>query len=310
MQEDNNNNEYQETDNLIADQVRAAQESEAEFNNEIAETPKEAASTASAPQPEAEQSNNPPSGWLGTLGQPTATEQPQEPVQPQYKPFNTDEEPKQQATPEQGPSRQQVDKTYRNCHAVESMMNIGTSRLLGVLAASKNFSDYALSDEEVEKAAKALADWNPSFVDKMPDYAAYAMVKVELLTPLIMKAVQERPQNVKYRKAQQAAKKGGDMTDSVTQVVPFNTDGIRTRYDLGSNGYYRYTKKVGEASPDYLKKGNSKAERPDPDNIEEMKHVILKNGGWKKVAQILKLPHEYFITNGINTDNPKLKDED
>lgn len=200
------------------------------------------------------------------------------------------------------------------------MFDMMISRGLAMYDTTGDFEKYKLQDNEKLEIADGLNEWNPKILEEMPGYALFATAVASVYGPMVYNAHEARKINLKnMRIASQVKPTGNTMQQQVGRVVPFNTNlyanaavvpgkGERTRYEIHADGTYRYSRKFADRPTKFVPIGSADSEKVDLADLEAIKHVILKNGGWKSVAKKIGVTEEWMIQRGLDTNNPKIAD--
>lgn len=312
LQETNNNNDLQ-----------AAQATEAAFVQEIQQTPKAALSgtQASAPvSPEpapAQVDNSPFSGnFWKKLG--SGDTQPQEgatpPPQEEYRPFADAPQPEEPA--KQGSAAQEGDVKY-NYLFIEQLKNGILSTGLGWLSQTPS-TKWLLSPEAEQRLAETASRMKVKWIEEMDGGTQYALMHGFYYGPMIKQAYDMGQANRRNaRAAAQVRPQGNAMQAAASRTVPFTpahaskpmpANGERTRFDIHADGTYRYTRAYNGMPPAFCNAGSPEAEKVDLTNLVHVKRVIMKNGGWKKVAAKLGVPEEWMVQRGLDSNSFDIED--
>lgn len=309
------------------DDIQLAKQSEAEFMQEIAQQPKPALTpgadipppdSSAAPasegtpakdikdffgkdflknitgkkEPEA-QPASPPPGDLGvTSEQPGSFFPKEEEPQPEEKPA--------------GPSAEAVQDNYL---FIEELKNTVAAALLAMRSGTPA-KNWTLDSEQVGRLAKAAAKMKVKFIEEMDGGTQYLVLNAMIYTPMVMRAEQLRVQNIRNAQVrQQPAPVNNAMPDFFADKpnagpVANSSKGTRTRFDIHNDGTYMYTRNIPGLGTEYLKKGDTRCEPVDLQDIPALKSVILKAGDWQKVAKAIKVSHQWMEERGLNTNNP------
>jgi hypothetical protein len=171
--------------------------------------------------------------------------------------------------------------------------NLFQSELLAMIAKTGNPERYKLDEEQLTLLAEAYAPYADTITGTIPPWVMILMIEGVTTGKLVIAALEDRKAITRNAKAM----RNGQVAETVRQaarVVPLNATGVRTRYDLHSDGTYQYTRDGA-----YRKVTEPGGERPDLTNIEEVKNIIRKNK-WIKVQRILGLDDEWLQRNGID----------
>lgn len=314
-----------------ASDIDIAKQSEAAFLQNIAVQPKAALPPGGTAQPDAavQESTTPASGSGGpfnadflknllnnnTAPKPEAEKQPE--AEP-YRPFAEDIQAPAADTPKA--DSRDADTGKKRALTIVKMFDMAISRGLAMYDTTGDFEKYKLQYNEKLEIAEGLDEWSPKILEELPGYALFATSVATVYGPMLYRAHETRQINLKNaRIASQIKPTGNTMQQQAGRVVPFNTNlyanaavvqgkGERTRYEIHADGTYRYTRKFPDRKADFVNVGSAECEKVDLSDTTAIKHVILKNGGWKKVAAKIGVSEQWMIERGLNTNNPQIAD--
>lgn len=189
------------------------------------------------------------------------------------------------------------------------------ARLCAMLAKTDNVDKYKLDESELDLLAEVYAPYADSITGELPPWVMIIAVEAITTGNKLVMAINDRKVNIRNEKERNRVVNSNvpSMANAVAKTVPFPTGNVsmkgeRTRFEINSDGFYQNSRLIPGRSTRYLKKDEA-TEPVDLKNLEHVKHVVLKNGGRKKVGRILNLPMEWFEQRGITSDNPTLKDD-
>lgn len=303
--------------------LQHAQSTEQAFMQEIQQTPKEAVATATASAATADPAQAVPAAKPGGTGifnsdflkKLVGTPAPEQeaPKQQEYKPFaDTESGAEQQQAGAAVPPGDVAD----NYLFIETLKNGALATGLGWLSQTPS-KRWLLPEEAEQRLAKVAQRMKVKWIEDMDGGTQYAMMNAFYYGPMVKEAYDMGQVNRKNAAiAAQVKPNGNSMQHAAAKVVPFHVNmgaaptakGERTRYEIHSDGTYSYSRKFPDRAATFLKIGSPECEKVNLGDTEAIKHIILKNGGWKKVAAKLGLTDEWMIQRGLNTNNPEIAD--
>lgn len=308
--------------------LQHAQGTEQAFMQEIQQTPKEAVATATAQPATADPAQAAAPAKPGGTGifnsdflkkiTGTTTPEQEAPKQQEYKPFADTEQP--EAEKGNGPTAENPRDeamSLRKCRTFINMMDMAMSRGLAMYDTSGDFQKYKITEAEKSELAEGLNEWGPEVIEKLPAYAMFMTSAITIYGPMVFRANDLRKVNIRNaRIAVQIKPNGNSMQHAAAKAVPFNVNmgaaptakGERTRYEIHTDGTYCYSRKFPDRKAAYLKLGDPECEKVNLGDTEAIKHIILKNDGWRKAASRLGVPDEWMIQRGLNNNNPEIAD--
>lgn len=217
--------------------------------------------------------------------------------------FPEDEEEPQAEDKPNSPPPADVQDNYL---FMEELKNTAAAALLAMRSGTPA-KNWTLDEEQVQRLAKAAAKMKVKFIEEMDGGTQYLALNAMIYVPMVARAEQLRAQNLKNARIRhQPAQQSDTMPDFFADKPNAGpvANGIRTRFDIHNDGTYMYPRSVPGQKAGYLKKGDPACERVDLSDTAALRSIVLRMGDWQKVAEILKVSHQWMAERGLNTNNP------